>query len=236
MDKGDHIFFAPAILGDTCELSPEESHHAVKVLRLTAGTKLQVVDGKGGWHAGQISEAHPKHCLVMFTESKQFPATSFRLQLAVAPTKSNDRFEYFLEKATEIGVNKISPLLCERSERKLIKDDRLQKVVVSAMKQSGRAWLPKLDSLAIFREFVSLPFSGQKFIAHCVEDQKLSLKECYIKGENAVILIGPEGDFSADEIELAIAQGFQPVTLGNYRLRTETAALAACHTINLLNE
>ena len=147
-----------------------------------------------------------------------------------------ERIEWFLEKATEIGINRVTPLLCRYSERKEIKNDRLEKVMVSAMKQSLKAYLPQLDELTKLNEFIRQPFEGQKFIAHCEEQHRELLKNAIKSGGNYLILIGPEGDFSTEEIELALNAGFLPVSLGDSRLRTETAGVVACHTFNLLNE
>jgi 16S rRNA (uracil1498-N3)-methyltransferase len=156
------------------------------------------------------------------------------LHLAVAPTKNTDRFEWFLEKATEIGVDEITPILCEHSERKVIKDDRLEKVVISAMKQSLKAYLPKLNPLTPLKDLLNAEFEGKKFIAHCYDLDKRELKNELTESSSHLVLIGPEGDFSEEEIQLAITQQFIPVSLGESRLRTETAGVVACHTVNLL--
>jgi 16S rRNA (uracil1498-N3)-methyltransferase len=158
------------------------------------------------------------------------------LTIGVAPTKNIDRFEWFLEKSTEIGIDRVIPLLCRYSERKEIKPERLEKVMVSAMKQSIKAYLPVLSPLQTFKEAIKSQFSGQKFIAHCYEGEKQLLRDAVVRGKDVLILIGPEGDFSNEEVELAINEGFVPISLGNSRLRTETAALVACHTVNLINE
>ena len=161
---------------------------------------------------------------------------NFRVHIAIAPTKNIERIEWFLEKATEIGINRVTPLLCRFSERKEIKAERLEKVMISAMKQSLKAYLPQLDELTRFNEFIQQPFDGQKYIAHCDNQHRDLLRNKVIPGQNYLILIGPEGDFSTEEIELALKHGFQPVSLGESRLRTETAGLVACHTVNLLNQ
>jgi 16S rRNA (uracil1498-N3)-methyltransferase len=158
------------------------------------------------------------------------------LHLAVAPTKMNERYEWFLEKATEIGIQEITPIICDNSERTVIKIDRFQKIIESAMKQSLHYFLPKLNEPISFKEFIKSPQNGQLFIAHCEETNKKSLKNEVMIGQNTIILIGPEGDFSSKEIQLALENSFIPVSLGNSRLRTETAAVAACLTVVLLNE
>ena len=214
------IFYTPEIAVNP-ELPEEEAGHCIRVLRLTEGDEILLTDGKG----------------FFFKEQWEQPALwNFNLHIAVAPTKNMDRMEWFAEKATEIGINAITCLNCRFSERKEIKPARLEKILVSAMKQSQKATLPELNGMTDFRTFVSLPFAGRKFIAHCEEGVKPLLKQTYHPGENALVLIGPEGDFSPEEIALALKCGFEPISLGESRLRTETAALVACHTIHVLNQ
>jgi 16S rRNA (uracil1498-N3)-methyltransferase len=167
---------------------------------------------------------------------KKSPEPKFRLHLAVAPTKMNDRFEWFLEKATEIGIQEITPIICDRSERKVINLERFEKIVLSAMKQSNEMFLPKLNDAVSFKEFIKQKNQGLQFIAHCEETDKKSLKESLQPNENVTLLIGPEGDFSEKEIALALENNYKPVTLGNTRLRTETAAVVACHSVVFFNE
>lgn len=230
------IFYTPDIQ-TSLELPEEEAAHCVRVLRLSEGDEILLVDGKGTFHRAAIRRAHPKHCEVSLIESwAQPPLWNFRLHIAVAPTKNMDRMEWFAEKATEIGIDRITCLSCRFSERKEIKPARLEKILVSAMKQSQKATLPGLDGMTDFKTFIKLPFDGRKFIAHCEEGEKPLLKQTYRAGENALILIGPEGDFSPEEIGLALQNGFEPISLGKSRLRTETAALVACHTIHVLNQ
>lgn len=230
------LFYTPDILL-TNELPEEEAKHAVRVLRLTEGSELLLTDGKGSFYKAVIEQANPKHCAVTILEQWQQPALwNFNLHIAVAPTKNIDRMEWFCEKATEIGVNTITCLSCRYSERKEIKTARLEKILVSAMKQSQKATLPILQGMTAFKDFVNIPFIGRKFIAHCEEGEKPLLKQLYKPGENALILIGPEGDFSPEEIALATQQGFEPISLGESRLRTETAALVACHTFHVMND
>lgn len=230
------IFYTPDI-ALRAELPEEEAGHCIRVLRLTEGDEILLTDGKGMFYKAAISRAHPKHCEVDILESWQQPALwNFQLHIAVAPTKNIDRMEWFAEKATEIGIDAITCLNCRFSERKEVKPARLEKILVSAMKQSQKATLPVLTGMTDFRTFVTQPFDGRKFIAHCEEGDKKLLKQLYQPGENALVLIGPEGDFSPEEIELALKNGFLPISLGESRLRTETAALVACHTIHVLNQ
>ncbi|PKP33695.1 MAG: 16S rRNA (uracil(1498)-N(3))-methyltransferase, partial [Bacteroidetes bacterium HGW-Bacteroidetes-17] len=187
-------------------------------------------------HKTELIDDHAKRCTVKILETKkEYGKRFFSVHMAVAPTKSIDRYEWFLEKATEIGIDRITPIICEHSERKEVKINRLEKVVISALKQSLKAYLPKLSETVKFNHFINQPFEGQKFIAYCEGEPPL-LKKLYIPKTDVLILIGPEGDFSPDEVEQAIKKGFIPVSLGNSRLRTETAAIAACHAINLLND
>lgn len=232
-----HIFYTPELSGKNYTLDETESKHCIRVLRLQQGDEIILVDGRGGFFTAEITDPNPKRCSVKVIKSElQFGLRNFKVQIAIAPTKNMDRIEWFLEKATEIGISRITPLLCRYSERKEIKHDRLEKVMVSAMKQSLKAYLPQLDPLTKFTDLISQPFSGQKFIAHCEEQHREILKNLIEPAQNYLILIGPEGDFSTDEIEAAIQAGFRPVSLGDSRLRTETAGLVACHTFNLLNE
>lgn len=231
------VFYTPELSSDTYELSREEARHAVKVLRLQPGKQVYLADGVGHWHVAEVLVAAGHHCKVSIVETlTPAPAKDWRLHIACAPTKNTSRFEWFLEKATEIGIDRITPLICARSERRMVKHDRLERVLIAAMKQSRQSHLPKLDEAVPFSEFVNLASTGQRFVAHCAdEEQRFPLKTQYRPGSEVLVLIGPEGDFTSDEISTALAQHFQPITLGNSRLRTETAAIAACHTINLLN-
>lgn len=232
-----HLFYTPDLQDDTYRLSEEESKHCVRVLRLTEGDKLCLVDGKGLFCEAVIISAHPKACLLQVVDRKpNFGKRDFRLTIGVSPTKNIDRYEWFLEKATEIGIDEIIPLISRYSERKEIKHERLEKVMVSAIKQSIKAYLPGLSPIRTFKETIKMPFAGQKFIAHCNEGEKVLLRDVVEKGKDVLVLIGPEGDFSNEEVELAIKEGFIPISLGDSRLRTETAALVACHTVNLINQ
>lgn len=232
-----HLFYTPEISEKTYTLNEIESKHCIKVLRLSTNDQIELIDGKGTFYEAKIIVPNPKNCKIEITKSNQeFGKRNHYLHIAIAPTKNIDRFEWFLEKATEIGIDEITPLLCDRSERKTIKNDRLEKILVSAMKQSIKAFKPKLNSLTNYKDFIKQGFKGSKYIAHCEENEKQSLKSNYKAGNNAIILIGPEGDFSPEEIKLAKENDFCETNLGNSRLRTETAGIVACHTINLLNE
>jgi 16S rRNA (uracil1498-N3)-methyltransferase len=232
-----HLFYTPDLNGNTYTLAEEESKHAVRVLRLQPGDVIQLIDGKGNFSNAKITDAHPKRCLVEIVDTQsEYGRRKSWLHIAVAPTKNIDRLEWFLEKATEIGIDEITPILCEHSERKVIKDERLEKVIVSAMKQSLKAYLPKLNPLTPLSELLDTDFNGKKFVAHCYEQDKRLLKNEVPGSLSNLVLIGPEGDFSEREVSEAMARGFIPVSLGESRLRTETAALVACHTCHLLNE
>lgn len=210
----------------------EESRHLFKVLRKQTGDVIHVTNGKGFLFTGELNMVSEKKCAVQITDSKFFERKNPTICLAIAFTKSIDRIEWMLEKVTEIGVSSIQPLLCERSERNTYNEERLQKILISAMKQSNQFWLPELKTMLPFKKFVEQAV-GVKFIAHCVEEDKKELKNCISKDSCFTIAIGPEGDFSTKEIELAIKNNFIPVTLGETRLRTETAGLVAVHTIHI---
>lgn len=232
-----HLFYTPDLKGKIYTLEESESKHCVRVLRLNVNDQIQLIDGAGGFYTAKIIDANPKKCSIeVISEKKEFGKRDYYLHIAIAPTKNNDRFEWFLEKATEIGIDEITPILCEHSERKVIKEDRFEKIIISAVKQSIKAYRPILNHLTPYSEFITSNFNGDKFIAHCEENEKKLLKTNYIKKNNALILIGPEGDFSPNEILLARNNNFQEISLGESRLRTETAGVVACHTINLLNE
>ena len=230
------LFYVPA-LSSGCVLPEEESQHAVKVLRMQVGDALTVVDGAGGFYKARITNPHPKHCAFEITESiMEYGKRNFRLHIAIAPTKNIERLEWFIEKATEIGIDEITPIVCRFSERKVIKAERLEKIIVSAAKQSVKAYFPKLNPLITFDELIKTFQASQKFIAHCYEEDKRLLQAEIQPSEDVLILIGPEGDFSKEEVQKALSVGFIPVSLGNSRLRTETAGVVACHTVCLRNE
>lgn len=231
-----HLFYAPEIRLRQ-ELPEEEAGHCLRVLRLTIGDELMLTDGRGYFYKAVITETNGKKCYFSIQETTfQEPLWPAYFHLAVAPTKNMDRNEWFAEKATEIGLDELTFLNCRFSERKTVNSGRIRKILVSAMKQSLKARLPILNELVGFDRFVSQDFKGQKFIAHCYEGQKPLLQHVLRKGEDALVLIGPEGDFSPEEVEKAISKGFVPVSLGVSRLRTETAALAACHILHIINQ
>jgi 16S rRNA (uracil1498-N3)-methyltransferase len=231
----EYLFYAPDIIANPT-LPEEESLHCVRVLRLMEGDHIILTDGKGFLYSAVLLEAHPKRCLCNITEKKQQDLSwNFNLHIAVAPTKNMERMEWFVEKATEIGVNHITFLRCQHSERREIKLQRLTKIAVSALKQSQQATLPDIHEMTDFYDFIRYPFDGQKMFGSCEEEKKELLKDRYQSGRNLLFLIGPEGDFSRKEINDAIAADFLPVSLGPNRLRTETAALVACHTFHLIN-
>jgi 16S rRNA (uracil1498-N3)-methyltransferase len=214
----------------------EESKHIIKVLRKTEGDILYVTDGKGTLFTSRIVLASEKKCTVTIESSEIAKPNNFYIHMVVAPTKMNERFEWFLEKATEIGVREITPIICDRSERKMIKNERFDKIILAAMKQSLQYFMPKLNEPISFKDFISQQHEGNLCIAHCEETDKKLLKNIIKPNEKYTILIGPEGDFSEKEIQLAIKNNFIPVSLGNTRLRTETAAVVACHSIVFANE
>ena len=232
-----NYFYHPTLDNSVSQFSfsPEESRHIVKVLRKKEGDQLLITNGKGFLYTSEITGADPKKCTGRVLNSKKTIPPRFELHLAVAPTKRLERFQWFLEKATEIGVTEITPILCERSERDKFSLDRLQRVMQEAMKQSLRTYLPRLNPLTPYTEFVKVKLPDLRFIAHCEEDEKMELKRRVAPDKDIVILIGPEGDFNQTEIHTAYASGFLPVSLGKSRLRTETAAIYACVTVNLIN-
>lgn len=231
-----HVFYTPEIAVNP-ELPEEEAAHCLRVLRLTVGDEVMLTDGKGLFYKAVISAATGKRCQVKVVESiEQEPFWNGHLHLAMAPTKNMDRIEWFAEKATEIGFNELSFLNCRFSERKVIKIERIEKIVVSAVKQSLKAYKPVVNEMMDFSRFMEKDFSGQKFIAHCYEGEKPLLKDVLVPGQDALVLIGPEGDFSMEEVQKAEAAGFRAISLGKSRLRTETAALVAVHTMNLFNQ
>lgn len=237
------LFYEPDFNTETqiILVNPVESRHISKVLRKNSGDKIFITNGSGLLAEGIIRSNHPKKCEIEVLKIDEKEASKHHLHIAIAPTKANDRFEWFLEKATEIGIQEITPLLCEHSERRTIKLERYEKVLQAAMKQSLNPFLPKLNELTSFSEFVSSEstrlkneggIDSTKFIAHCEDEPKEQLSK--LVGENNLILIGPEGDFSKSEIDLALSKNFKAISLSESRLRTETAGLVACHTVNLI--
>ena len=231
-----YLFYTPDI-----DIHPglpeEEAAHCLRVLRLSQGDKITLTDGKGYFYEAQISVASAKRCSVSIL-NKTFQPFYWRghLHLAMAPTKNMDRTEWFAEKATEIGIDEISFLNCRFSERKVLKVERIEKIVVSAVKQSLKARKPQINEMTSFDKFVRQDFPGDKFIAHCYAGEKPLLKDVLSNEKDTLVLVGPEGDFSPEEVELALSCGFRPVSLGMSRLRTETAALVAAHLMNLYHQ
>ena len=221
-----HLFYDPTIdvLAKTHILNEEESKHACKVMRLVIGNEIAILNGKGVEFIAKIVEAHPKHCKIEIISKTEELEPNYDLHIAIAPTKIIDRIEWFLEKATEIGITEITPLICSNSERKIIKEERLEKILIAAMKQSKRLFLPKLNPLTEISSFIKQHPKG--LIAHCYEGDKSSISEVF-ETKNSPILIGPEGDFSMKEVEIALNSGYKTITLGKNRLRTETAGLYA---------
>ena len=233
-----HRFYCPDI-ADTLTLGEEDSKHCVKVLRMAEGDTIQVVDGNGTLYTCRIAMAHPKRCVVEVVDSvKQLPHWGCRITLAIAPTKNLDRIEWLVEKCVEMGIDRIIPLRCHNSERTVLKTERLKKIMVSAMKQSLKATLPQLDEMTPIEQVIGQAGSGIRCIAYCdallPREERISLATAYKPGQDVTVLIGPEGDFSPEEVAMAREAGFVPVTLGESRLRTETAGLMAVAWIHAL--
>ena len=230
------LFYVPDI-AERWELSDEEAAHALRVLRLTVGCELEITDGKGNLYRTTIDSISGKHCYVVpcapLAKPKNWQGS---VHIAIAPTKNMDRIEWFAEKATEIGLDAVTFLNCRFSERKVVKPERVERIVVSAMKQSLKYCKPVVGDMIDFKKFIAQERQGAKFIAHCYDSERVLFKDVLVPGEEATVLIGPEGDFSPEEVELAIKAGYRPISLGSSRLRTETAALVACHTYILKNE
>ncbi|MBY0541957.1 MAG: 16S rRNA (uracil(1498)-N(3))-methyltransferase [Sphingobacteriaceae bacterium] len=231
-----HVFYTPDINSNNYTLNEEESKHCSKVLRLGVGDVVHLIDGRGGLYKAQINEASKKHVqLLVIEHQKEYGKRNHHLHIAIAPTKNIDRLEWFLEKATEIGIDEFTPIICDRSERKIIKEERLEKVITSAVKQSLTAYHPQLNKAISFADFITKNKETEKFIAHCMDGAKPYINQIVNIHQSYLILIGPEGDFTPAELNVALQNGYKPVTLGNTRLRTETAALAACFELNFIN-
>lgn len=233
-----HLFYTPDIIPSATAyfLTEEESKHCARVLRLTTGDEVNLIDGKGGLYTATISDPHPKRTILQINKViTEYGKRSHYLHIAVAPTKNMERLEWFLEKATEIGIDEISLIITQHSERKEAKTERLNKIITSAVKQSLKAYHPVLNEVISFNKFLSQPFDGQKFIAHCAAGEKSNLRDVIEPDSRYLVLIGPEGDFSEKEIADALQSDYKAITLGTSRLRTETAALEACFEINFLN-
>jgi 16S rRNA (uracil1498-N3)-methyltransferase len=234
-----HLFYTPDITIPNYVLNEDESKHCIRVLRLTQGDTIQLIDGKGGWHEAKITDDNAKKCAVTITDSRfEVGKRTYNLHVAIAPTKNMDRLEWFVEKATEIGIDEISLITCDNSERMIVKTERLEKVAISAMKQSMKAYLPKINEVISFKDFIekNKNNTSQKYIAHCINNKAGHLKNSYKANKSVLLLIGPEGDFNQKEVKTAIDNAFAEISLGESRLRTETAALYACTVINIINE
>ena len=233
------LFYTPDLTLPTYTLSEEESKHSIRVLRKVHGDTLNLTDGKGNMYSAKIIDANHKRCVVEIIETQEnYNKLGYDLTMAVAPTKNIERFEWFLEKATEIGLYKFIPLDCRHSERRIIKYDRELKVITSAVKQSLKAYHPILTNITPFKELIKTPFDGVKLIAYCGESivKHYPISEVVCKNDKVLLLIGPEGDFSPEEVKLAVENGFKEITLGNSRLRTETAALVGVAQIAFINQ
>lgn len=244
--KEVRFFYVPDAAHNT-ELPEEEAQHAVRVLRMETGDEMMLMDGEGTFYRAHVAEATKKRCFYSIDEAIPQPRQwKGHLHLAMAPTKNMDRTEWTCEKATEIGFDELTFLRCKFSERTVVKNERVDKILISATKQSHKAWKPVLNEMTDFKKFIeevskegSAKACANKFICHCYDEpdlgEKKLLKDCLVAGEDALVLVGPEGDFSVDEVRMAEAAGFQSVSLGESRLRTETAALVAVHLMNLFN-
>lgn len=232
------LFYSPNIeKGQTTFIfDKDESKHIIRVLRRKMGDILHVTNGKGTLFTTKITLDSDKNCITEITKTEEQSPTPFRLHLAVAPTKMNERYEWFLEKATEMGIHEITPIICDHSERKIVKSERFEKIIQSAMKQSLQFHLPILNEPIALKEFLQQDHTDEKYIAHCEETSKTLLKNCIEPHKNYLLLVGPEGDFSTSEINLALEKGYKPVSLGHTRLRTETAAVVAAHSFVFTNE
>lgn len=230
-------FYAPDI--ETCPILPEsDSQHCVRVLRMKEGDIIEVIDGKGYRYECKLIDAHPKKAHIEIINKIYVPLSWFNnITVAIAPTKHIDRMEWVVEKMTEIGINRIIPIHCKYSERKEIKIERLEKIAISAMKQSLKAVLPQIEPMTPLKDVIKNIDIKQKFIAYCDSSiPRLLFSKEYEANKDVIILIGPEGDFAKDEIIYAIDNGYKPISLGDNRLRTETAALAACQTCHIINQ
>jgi len=231
-----NLFYSPHIQGDTHLLDEGESKHAIRVLRLLKGEKVVLVDGLGGWYEAVIEDDHPKRCLLRIQNREQnYQAMGYSLHLAVSPTKNLERFEWFLEKSTEIGISEITPLICHRSERKQVKMERLERILVSAMKQSLQAYKPVLNEAISFEDFLELKHEGSRGIAYCFGSEREGMETLGSQGPYT-LMVGPEGDFTEQEVHRALELGFAPFHLGPSRLRTETAAVYITAALSILQQ
>jgi len=230
------LFYNPDFNVQSPSLPEEEARHCLKVMRMGIGDTLHITDGKGNIFETRILTNDPKKCLLKIIQLQSEPSQKpYVIHIAIAPTKNADRTEWMAEKCVELGVDKISFIACDRSERKFFKTDRIEKIAVSAMKQSLKSHLPVINEIVPFKKFIAQPLAGQNFVAHLEEGKRELLQAAAQKDNQYCVLIGPEGDFTPEEIQLALTKGFLPVSLGKSRLRTETAGIVACHILNLIN-
>ncbi len=232
------IFYAPGISGNTYILDEKESKHCIRVLRMTKGTPVRLIDGKGILYEGFINDPDSKRCQISISEIKpEYEKRDYRIHIAISPLKNPERFEWFIEKSVEIGVDEITPLICKNTEKQTVKQERINNIIISAMKQSVKAYKTIINDPVTFSDFISQTGKGIRLIAHCrTLTDRNKISDVYKKNENVTIMIGPEGDFSEEEISSAIPNNFIPVHLGSSRLRTETAGVAACHSIYFINQ
>jgi len=231
-----NLFYSSHIQGDTHLLDEAESKHAIRVLRLLKGDRVVLVDGTGGWYEALIEDDHPKRCLLRIeSRERNYQAMGYSLHLAVSPTKNLERFEWFLEKSTEIGISEITPLICHRSERKQVKMERMERILVSAMKQSLKAHKPLLNEAISFEDFLKLDHEGSRGIAYCFGSERVGIESLGPSG-SYTLMVGPEGDFTEQEVKQALEMGFAPFHLGASRLRTETAAVYITAAISILQQ
>ena len=232
------IFYAPDINGISYTLDVKESKHLIRVLRMVKGADVKLIDGKGNLFEGFISEPDQNKCIIEITrEIKDFEKRNYKLHIAISPLKNPERFEWFVEKSVEIGIDEITPLICKNTEKPGIKSERVNNLIISAMKQSLKAKKTLLNETSSYKDFINKNLVGTKMIAHCDDSTgRRKISDVYSKKTDSIILIGPEGDFSREEIDIAVKRGFLPVHLGTSRLRTETAGVAACHSIYFLNQ
>jgi len=232
-----HLFLAKGITGNQFPLNEDESLHLARVLRLKLGETVQLLDGVGGIFEGEIQLVHQKNSVIgNIRKIESGIKRKYQLHIAIAPTKMMERLEWFLEKATEVGIDQITPIITQRSERTIVKQYRLEKIVQAAMKQSRQTYLPVVNESVTFDQFIQMQHDGKLCIAHCIDNRKTPFKEIASIHNDICILIGPEGDFSPQEVDKAIANNYEPVSLGSSRLRTETAGVVACVQMNLLHE
>jgi 16S rRNA (uracil1498-N3)-methyltransferase len=232
------IFYAPDISGDIYSLDEKESKHIIRVLRMVKDQEVKLIDGRGNLFTGIITEPDQKKCVIEIKSViNNYERKGYKLHIAISPLKNTERLEWFIEKSVEIGIDQITPLISKNTEKTGIKADRINNLIISAMKQSLKATKPALNEPCGFREFIKVESGGIRMIAHCdTRIARQSISEVYRKNNDATLLIGPEGDFSLEEIESAVGMGFIPVHLGTSRLRTETAGIAACHSVYFMNQ